>query len=140
MRRRVAAVVAGLAIASMSDIGAWTAEPVAAPPAGKGQVVFFRPSRSKGMLISYSVREGDKTLGKLGNGTYLVLPVEPGLHTYSIQSELKDALRLEVEVGETYYVQQSMDIGIALIRAYLTPSDAATFGGEKKLKPAKVAE
>jgi hypothetical protein len=113
---------------------------ISPPPEGKGQVVFYRPSRMKGMAISYSVREGDTTLGKLGNGSYFALPVEPGLHSYRIQSELKDTLRLEVDPGETYYVMQSMDIGIALIRAYLTPSDAEAFARERKLKPVKAAE
>ena len=116
-----------------------TATQITPPPDGKGQVVFFRPSRLKAMVISYSIREGDTTLGKLGNGTYFVLPAEPGLHTYMIQSELKDSLRLEVEPGETYYVMQSMDIGIALARAYLTPSDAAAFAREK-VKPSKPVE
>jgi hypothetical protein len=100
---------------------------VPAPPAGKGQVVFFRPSRFGGMALSFSVHEGDTGVGKLGNGSYFVLVADPGPHAYSIQSEATDTLNLEVEAGETQYVQQTIGVGILMGRPHLTPSDQAAF-------------
>lgn len=100
---------------------------VPAPPEGKGQIVFFRPSRLAGAALSFSVHEGDAGVGKLGNGSYFVLAADPGPHAYSIQSEAKDTLNVEVEPGETLYVQQTIGVGIMMGRPHLTPSDAATF-------------
>lgn len=109
---------------------------VPAPAAGMGQIVFFRPSRMVGMAVSFSVREGDKGVGKLTNGTYFVLDVEPGTKEYNISFEAKDTLRLEVEEGETYYVIQSIGMGVVAARPNLTPSTEQDFQA-KKLKLTK---
>lgn len=106
---------------------------VPAPAAGKGQIVFFRPSRYVGALVSFSVREGDTGIGKLTNGTYFVWDAEPGTHEYNISFEAKDTLRMEVEEGETYYVVQSVAMGVFAARPNLTPSSEDAFQ-EKKLK------
>lgn len=102
-------------------------EIVGRPPAGQGQVVFFRPSRFTGAALSFSVREGDEGVGRLGNGRYFVHPTTPGVHEYNISGEVTDTLRLEIEEGETYYVQQTINMGIMMGRPVLTPSDQATF-------------
>jgi hypothetical protein len=112
---------------------------VGAPPAGKGQVVFFRPSRLMGMALSFSIHEGDTGVGKLGSGTYFVLVADPGPHAYSIQGEATDTLNLEVDAGETQYVQQTLGVGVVMARPHLTPSDQATFDhlGSMKLSEKK---
>lgn len=101
--------------------------PLAAPPAGKGQIVFFREKRFTGSLIHFKVREGHTELGKLTNGVYFVVPVEPGTHTYTVHSEAKDVLTLEVEPGETYYVRGSVSMGFMAGHPNLSPSDEASF-------------
>ncbi|MBW8814762.1 MAG: DUF2846 domain-containing protein [Caulobacterales bacterium] len=107
---------------------------IGAPTDGKGQVVFFRPSRFVGAAVSFSVHEGDKGVGKLGNGSYFVLAADPGAHDYSIQMEAKDTLHMEVEAGETYYVQETIGMGVVAARPHLTPSDKATFDEQHGLK------
>lgn len=102
-------------------------EIVGRPPEGKGQIVFFRPSRFTGAALSFSVREGDEGIGRLGNGRYFVHVAEPGIHEYNISGEVTDTLRLEIEEGETYYVQQTINMGIMMGRPVLTPSDQAAF-------------
>jgi len=104
------------------------------PPAGKGQVVFFRPSRFVGMALSYSVREGDIGVGKLGNNSYFVLTADPGPHAYSISGEVTDTLNMEIEDGETQYAQQTIGIGVVTARPRLSPSDQVTFDGMPGLK------
>jgi hypothetical protein len=101
-----------------------------AVPPGKGQVVFFRPSRLGGMALSFSVHEGQTGVGKLGNGSYFVLAADPGTHKYTIESEATDTLTLEVDAGETYYVQQTIGMGVMVGRPHLTPSDAGAFGAK----------
>lgn len=111
---------------------------VGAAPEGKGQVVFFRPSKMMGAAMGFKVREGDTELGKLRNGKYFVAVVEPGAHEYTVHSETKDVLSMEIEAGETYYVQGTLGMGIIAGRPNLSPSDEATFMSlSKKLKRAE---
>lgn len=115
-----------------------TASMIGAVPEGKGQVVFFRPSKFMGAAVGFIVREGQVELGKLRNGNYFVAAVEPGTHQYIVHSEAKDILTLEVEAGETYYVQGSIAMGVMAGRPNLSPSDRATFDAvASKLKPSK---
>jgi hypothetical protein len=109
--------------------------PAAAPESATGTVVFFRPSKFVGAAIGFKVRENGAELGKLRNGKYFILKVAPGTHQYDVHSETKDVLNLEVEAGQTYYVQGVLGVGIIAARPNLTPSDASTFEGMKaKLK------
>ena len=104
-----------------------TAGAIGAPPEGKGQIVFFREKKFAGSAIRYKVREGTNELGKLSSGTYFVVPVDPGTHEYVVHSEAKDVLTLEVEAGETYYVQGTVTMGFLAGHPNLSPSDEATF-------------
>lgn len=111
---------------------------VSAPPEGKGQIVFFREKKFAGAAVNYKVREGEEELGKLSSGSYFVHVTEPGAHEYTVHSEAKDILNLEVEAGETYYVIGGITMGFLAGRPNLSPSDQATFDGMSgKLKPAK---
>ncbi len=120
-----AAPAAAPAVAKLNPI-----DPV---PAGKAQIVFFRPSRYVGMALSFSVREGDKGIVKLTNGSYQVVVTDPGTKEYNISFEAKDTLRMEVEEGETYYVTEGIAMGIIGARPNISPSTEADFQ-EKKLK------
>ena len=115
---------------------------IAPPPAGMGQVVFYRSSRM-GAAISCRVREGDRIVNRLPPGRYFVQQVTPGVHEYMVRSEARDVLRLEVEEGETYYVRCAIGMGIGLGRPNLSPQDAADFqrrGVGLDLQPPFVAE
>jgi hypothetical protein len=114
-----------------------TLTPVPAPPAGKGQIVFFRPSAT-GFLIACTVHEGDAVISHLGNGKYFIHVAEPGVHSYMVESEVKDTIRLEVEPGETYFVKCSIGMGIMMGRPNLTPADKTAFQA-KSLKLEKPA-
>lgn len=98
---------------------------ISAPPEGKGQVVFFRPSRFVGAALSFTVRENEVALGRLPNARYFVHVAEPGIHEYEIGRN--DTMRMEIEPGETYYAIQSTQMGIVAGRAVLSPSDQAAF-------------
>lgn len=108
------------------------------PQDGKGQIVFFRPSKFAGAAVGFKVREGSTELGKLRSGKYFVASVDPGTHEYTVHSESKDLLTMEVEAGETYYVQGTLTMGLMVGRPNLSPSDEATFSGmADKLKLAE---
>lgn len=113
-------------VAAPAPTPAATAE-VGKPEAGKAQVVFFRPSKMVGALIGFKVREADTELGRLGNGDYFVLSAEPGKHEYTVHSEAKDVLPMELEAGEVYYVQGSLNMGFLVGRPNLAPSSPDAF-------------
>ena len=128
------AVQAAPAATAVSDLP----EGLLAPPEGKGQIVFFRPSKFVGGGVGYKVREDEIELGKLSNGSYFVHVAEPGAHAYVVHSEAKDVLNIEVEAGETYFVVGGVTMGILAGRPNLSPSDQAAFTAiAAKLKPAK---
>ena len=102
---------------------------VAAAPADKAQIVFFRPSKFTGGAIGFKVREGQQELGKLRSGNYFIHLAEPGTHEYTVHSEAKDVLTIEVEEGETYFVQGTITMGVFAGRPNLSPSDQSTFDG-----------
>jgi hypothetical protein len=109
------------------------------PPAGMGQVVFFRPKTVMGTGQWFNVREDGEALGKLTNGAYFVKALPPGEHhfTASTEPELKDQLILKVDAGETYYVEGGLTKGLIIGAANLTPSDKAKFDlASGDLKPA----
>jgi len=111
-------------------------DPVAsAPGAGTGTVVFFRESKFLGMAISFKVREGQAELGKLSSGSYFVANLPAGAHEFTVHSEAKDVLNIEVDSGETYYIQGSISMGVLAGRPNLAPSNEAAFNSVKaKLK------
>ena len=115
-------------------------EPIAVPPppAGKGEVIFFREKSLLGTGQWFNVREAGKALGKLTNGTYFIQITDPGVHSYTakIEPEMKDRLRLEVDPGETYFVEGALTKGLVISVADLRPSTRARFDKVAlKLKP-----
>lgn len=105
---------------------------VGTAPAGKGQIVFFRPGSMMGMALGCTVHEGAEQVARLGSGKYFVAVVEPGKHVYNTEGEAKDVLNLEIEPDETYFVKCKIGMGIAAGRANLSPSDRAEFAKKAK--------
>ena len=99
------------------------------PPPGQGQVVFFRAKSLLGTGQWFKVRENGQSLGKLSNGAYFIQAEAPGTHTYTAteEPELKDRLRLEIDAGETYYVEGGLAKGVVVGAAFLSPSDRTAF-------------
>jgi hypothetical protein len=112
---------------------------VPAPPAGKGQIVFFRPFGA-GMALNPMVREDTTDIGRVGTSSYFIYVADPGPHVFSVKSEASDTLHMEVDVGETYYVEETIGMGVMVGRPHLTPSDAAAFAKLKGLKLTHTAE
>jgi len=106
------------------------------PPApnGKGQVVFFRAKTLLGTGLWFKVRENGVALGKLSNGAYFVRVTDPGVHTFTAatEPEAKDQLKLEVDPGQTYYVEGDVSKGVAIGVPDLSPSDQAAFDKASK--------
>jgi hypothetical protein len=121
----VAAVPAQVA-AQNAKAATKTAAAVPAPPPGMGQVVFYRSSMM-GALISCRVHENGEVVNKLPPGKYFIHQTTPGVHEYSVKSEAKDTIRVEVEEGETQYVRCAIGMGIGLGRPNLSPQTREDF-------------
>jgi hypothetical protein len=131
----VAAALAALASPAIAAEPAPVAPTaIAAPPEGKGQIVFFRRG-GIGPLISCAVSENGARVSRLPPGKYFVLVSTPGAHSYTVSSEAKDTLNLEVEAGETQYAKCNIRMGIVAGRPNLAPSTKEEFDkGAGKLK------
>lgn len=126
------------ATASADPLSAEIRAAIGPADASTGKVVFFRPSRFAGAAVGFKVREGETELGKLRNGRFFSLDVEPGTHEYTVHSEAKDVTTLEIEAGETYFVEGRMNMGFMVGRPNLTPSGVEAFEAAlAKLKPAE---
>lgn len=102
-------------------------------PKGKGLVVFYRSSSIFGAAISCAVSENDKKISSMGVGRYFVYAAEPGKHSFSVSSEAKDQVTLELEPDEVQYVGCRIKMGIMAGRPDLFPAKEADFRSNKKL-------
>jgi hypothetical protein len=125
----------GAAAAQAPVAAAKTPDGITSPPAGKAEVVYFRPAAYVGWMLGFSVHEGRTGIGKLGNGSYFTYIGDPGDHAFSIQSEATDTLHMELDPDEIYYVKASIGQGLIELRPHLTPSDQGVFA----LKPLKLS-
>jgi hypothetical protein len=151
MRFKSACALIALALASAAPALAQPTEPASASaspsaassavppaPADKGQVVFFRKSSFIGMPYWTNVREQDVAYGKLTNGTYFVQTFDPGVHQFKTSVLGKDEIKMQIDPGETYYVQGVITVGVVNTAIVLEPSDAASF--EQVFKGMKLAK
>lgn len=140
-RKLISAAIAALALAPSVTLSADNATKphletvVTADRHDTGTVIFFREKKMMGAAISYKVRENGVELCKLGSGSFCTVEVEVGKHAYVTKTEATDVLNMEVESGETYYVQASISMGVMAGHSNLAPSTKDVFEGMKaKLK------
>jgi len=96
----------------------------------KALIYVLRPA-SIGMLVKSWFFIDDEVLGANKGSSYFFAHVEPGTRTLWSKMENVDALELELEAGETYYVVQHLRMGWTKARTKLKLVDAGK--GEKTL-------
>lgn len=106
---------------------------IPAPPAGQGQIVFFRPS-GMGFAIGCSVNEKGQKVSSLGAGKYFIMVAPPGRHEFTVKSESKDVLALEVEPDETQYAACKIKMGIMVGRPDIRPATEDEFRKSNGMK------
>jgi len=107
---------------------------IPAPPAGKGQIVFYRKGGIGGSAVACSVFEGGTKVSSLGGGRYFIVVAEPGRHEYAVKTEATDRLALEVESDETQFASCKIKMGIMVGRPDIRPATEADFRAAKSLK------
>lgn len=123
----------GLSVSTSAIAGEGTDAPavIPGPPAGQGQVIFWRPGTMVGGAMGCGVNMGTERISALGAGKYFVVNLAPGTHEFNARSEARDALTLEVEPDETYYVRCTIRMGIMVGRPNLAPSTAEAFNEKR---------
>ena len=94
--------------------------------------MFYRPGTIIGMALGCTVHEGDREVARLGAGKYYVTTAEPGKHAFSTRGQAADALNLEVESDETYFVKCKIGAGVVSGAAQLEPSNREDFAKKAK--------
>ena len=89
--------------------------------------MFYRTGTIMGAAMGCAVNEKGQKISSLGSGRYFVLVADPGRHEYTVKSEAKDVLALEVEADETQYAMCRIKMGIMSGRPDLRPSTAEEF-------------
>jgi len=127
-RRFLTGVLASLPIAALISGPALSDPPAAVPPPppGKALIVFYREWAWSGAVYSYPVREGKVVIGRLPVSSWFVVPVEPGWHTYSVWGR-RDGMQIQIEAGQTYYVNCEIGMGDGSFRSTLTPTQEWRF-------------
>jgi len=111
-----------------------TAIVIPPPPAEQGQVVFFRKGGFAGSAVACSVHEAGQKVSSLGGGRYFILATAPGRHEFTVQTEAKDVLALEVESGETQFASCKIKMGMFVGRPDIRPATEAEFHAAGKFR------
>lgn len=83
---------------------AYEERPVLTPDDSSGIVYFLRESAFVGGGASYFIYEDDQKIGLLASGTYFVHQAKLGKHIYIAGDDLRSAVSLEIQPGQTYYM------------------------------------
>ena len=102
-------------------------EPVAA---GKGNLYLYRKPALYAMAAKYKVKAGDGTVvGELHNGSYLLVPLEPGKHRFSVDEggfASPKTFEVDAKAGQNYFVEYDSSKGLLLGWGLLSDSSART--------------
>ena len=74
-------------------------------------IVFFREWAFTGGGMSYFITEDTNNIGLLKAGSYFAYRATPGKHTYSAETEARSSVTLDVQPGQTYYIEGGIGMG-----------------------------
>jgi Protein of unknown function (DUF2846) len=100
-------------------------------PTDKALIYVLRPTIF-GMKINSKLAADGDWKGVNRGKTYFFFTVDPGERYFCSESENQDYLKLNVEAGKTYYLQQKVELGVWKARTNLVVMTEEE--GKKKLK------
>ncbi len=92
--------------------------PTPEAPTDKALIYVLRPTIF-GMKIHSKLAADGEWKGVNRGRTYFFFTLEPGEHYFCSESENQDYLKLNVEAGKTYYLQQKVELGVWKARTNL---------------------
>lgn len=96
------------------------AAPVITADAESSVIYFLRESAFMGGGISYYIWEDNQQIGLLKSSSYFMHRATPGKHTYWAETEARASITLDVQGGNTYYVEGGVGMGMLAGRPQLT--------------------
>jgi len=85
-----------------------------------GNIVFFRTGTGGGAVKFHVHNMAGEPMGYLGkSGDSFSIEIEPGTHQFWSRAASRSDVVITVEAGETYYVQATVKIGLAVGRPVL---------------------
>jgi hypothetical protein len=92
------------------------------PPDGSGLLYVYRPDEYYGKALSFKVVIDGKEKGDVGNGAYMIIPVEPGKHSIEVKGfGYKDEpSEVAVPVGELAFLKVLTKKGFGGLSATLS--------------------
>jgi hypothetical protein len=99
--------------------------PVAEAKPDKALLYVVRPAGS-GAVVKTFFFSDDETLGINQGSSYFFAQVAPGKHVFWSNSETPDALELNVDAGQVYYIEQHVDLNTLHLRTRLELLDDMT--------------
>ena len=74
-------------------------------------IIFFREWAFTGGGMSYFITEDTNNIGLLKAGSYFTYRATPGKHTYSAETEARSSVTLDIQPGQTYYIEGGIGMG-----------------------------
>jgi hypothetical protein len=130
MHRRHLIALTTLSVAMLAGCAApgapfATLEPVAA---GKGNLYLYRKGALYASGAKFKVKAADGTqVGELYNSSYLLLPLAPGKHRFSVDEggfQKPRSFEVDVKPGQNYFVEYDSSKGLLLGWGMLSDSKA----------------
>ena len=94
--------------------------PQIVPDQESAVVYFLRESAFTGGGITYFIFEDATKIGLLKSGSYFIHKATPGKHTYLAETESRAAVTLDIQPGQTYYIEGGVGMGFWAGRPQLT--------------------
>jgi Protein of unknown function (DUF2846) len=94
--------------------------PTPEQPSDKALIYVLRPSMIGMAIQSKLAVDGDWKGVNRGNN-YFYFTLDPGEHFFCSVAENRSLLKLNVEAGKTYYLQQHISLGVAKARNKIEP-------------------
>ena len=77
-----------------------------------GVVIFYREPQLAGAAVTYQLRHLDTIVGEVKPGSVITYRCAPGMQKFWAHTESRNFTFVEVEAGETYYVECSVAVGV----------------------------
>jgi hypothetical protein len=101
------------------------------PPEGKALVYIVRPS-DFGRSVKFKVTVDGEYIGATGGSRFIYAVLEPGSHLIVSKAENASELAIVLEAGQTYYLEQKIQMGLLKARNKLARIEDEE--GRKKLE------
>lgn len=109
-------------------------QPIRDMPPDKGVLYLYRPTSFIGAALDFYIKVDGEPVGAVGNGSYLPLTLNPGLHVISLSGVsgyiLFAPLDINIDAGGSHYVQVVSTMKYGVITAEFQGMDEQAARGE----------